>query len=700
MSSAQDSSEVILEVSNLSIEVARDDGVVRLVDDVSFSVRRHEVFGIVGESGSGKSLTVLAVLGLLPGAVRIAGGQIRLGGRELTTLGFNEMRAIRGKSISAIFQDPMTALNPVRRIGVQIDEAVHVHHHDWARSRVRERSLALMEMVGIPNPAWRYRQFPHEFSGGMRQRIMIAIAMANDPELLIADEPTTALDVTIQAQVLSVLAEVRRRTGAAMVLITHDLGLIAETSDRVAVMYSGRLVEMRSGGSIFAQPTHPYTAGLAASLPSPDRDQAELNAIPGYVPDPARRPAGCAFHPRCAMSAGREACRAEIPALRPIAPDRASACHFAEETTGWAELQREHLLLPDARRKPPSSAPAVLRVDGLVKEFRHRGRFGFGGATMRALRDVSFTLRKGQTLGLVGESGCGKSTLARVVLRLLEASGGRVWVNGEEFSTLGRGALRARRRILQIVFQDPYSSLDPRMTIHEVIAEPLRINGRYTPQRVHELLGHVGLAVEMETRRPDQFSGGQRQRIAIARSLALQPDILILDEAVSALDVSIQAQIINLLRTLQAQMGLAYLFISHDLSVVRHICDEVAVMYLGRLVERGPTRRIFEEPAHPYTQALIAAVPRPDSLGERRHAVIVKGDQPNPFSPPSGCAFRTRCPRATDLCAQSEPALLERTEATHFSACHFATEIAPGALGNGPQLVAAFSSPGESRCAG
>ncbi len=666
--------EAVLEIEDISIGVDHGDGIVRLVDGVSFAVRQHEVFGLVGESGSGKSLTMLAVMGLLPEPVRMLGGRIRLNGRDIAGLDFASMRAIRGRSISAIFQDPMTALNPVRRVGPQIDEALRVHNHGWRRAQIIDRSLALMDMVGIPDAARRREQYPHEFSGGMRQRIMIAIAMANEPDLLVADEPTTALDVTIQAQVMSVLAEVRQRTGAAMVLITHDLGLVAETADWIGVMYSGRLVEKRPGGSILDAPSHPYTAGLAASLPGLDRGQEKLAAIPGYVPDPSHRPGGCAFHPRCAMAAGREVCRIETPTLRPAGPGRISACHFAEETPGWAEARRRAAPGPHAARALAEQGPIVLELRNLAKSFRSGGWFGLGGATMQALHGVSFTLCTGRTLGLVGESGCGKSTLGRVVLRLMAASGGEVWVNGERYLELGRAGLRARRKRLQVVFQDPYSSLDPRMTVHEVIAEPLRINGRYSAERVHALLDMVGLVPEMEMRRPGQFSGGQRQRIAIARALALEPDLLILDEAVSALDVSIQAQVINLLRELQARLGLSYLFISHDLSVVRHISDEVAVMYLGRLVERGPAERIFDRPAHPYTSALIAAIPRPD--GRRGRATVVRGEQPNPFAPPSGCTFRTRCPRAVERCAREVPALLERTEPGHFSACHFAVEHA------------------------
>ena len=661
-------SDLVLDVRNLSVEVPGDNGPVQLVEDVSFSVRRGEVFGLVGESGSGKSLTMLAVLGLLPAPLRLSGGSIVLQGREIAGASFSELRRLRGKTVSMIFQDPMTSLNPVRRIGAQIDEAIRLHNAGWTRAQVRDRSIALMEMVGIPNPAWRYRQFPGEFSGGMRQRVMIAIAMANDPDLLIADEPTTALDVTIQAQVMSVLADVRRRTGAAMVLITHDLGLVAETADRIGVMYGGRIVEECPAETVFTLPSHPYTAGLEASLPSLEHDTAVLYSIPGTVPEPHRRPPGCAFHPRCAVSAERALCREERPVLRETGADRKAACHFAEETPGWAQARRDGLHLAEQRAVRETTEP-VLQVTDLVKQFHVRRNWR--SETLTALRGISFVIAKGRTLGLVGESGCGKSTLGRAVLRLFAASGGQITVNGEDLSGATGARLRARRRDLQVVFQDPYSSLDPRFTVHEIIAEPLRIHGRYTPDQVDALLQQVGLSPEAGQRRPAQFSGGQRQRIAIARALALRPDVLILDEAVSALDVSIQAQIINLLQALQNELGLTYLFISHDLSVVRHISDDVAVMYLGAIVEMGPVRQVFESPAHPYTAALLSAVPHP---GRQRieAALLAQGEIPDPLSPPSGCAFRTRCPLAVDLCAERAPELLPRTGGAHLSACHFA----------------------------
>jgi peptide/nickel transport system ATP-binding protein len=670
--------EPVLSVRDLVIEVPSDQGVTRLVDGATFDVFPHEVFGLVGESGSGKSMTMLAVMGLLPDPVRLTSGQVILRGQSLTDLSFEQMRKIRGKSMSMVFQDPMTSLNPVLRVGAQIAETVQLHNPEMSSVQVRARVVELLNLVNIPDPERRYQQYPNEFSGGMRQRVMIAIAMANNPDLLIADEPTTALDVTIQAQVMKVLAGVRAKTGAAMVLITHDLGLVAETANRVAVMYGGRMMERAPVDPIFGQPRHPYTVGLISSLPRLDRNVAELYSIPGQVPNLAKRPPGCVFHPRCAMSNGRTACRELLPEFRQAGPDHRSACHFAEEVADWSRETSAALANEASQERVRSerdARPPVLRIERLSKDFAIRRQKGWGHDKLKAVRDVSLSLASGRTLGLVGESGCGKSTLGRLILRLIDPSEGKIWLKDADVTTMKPSLLRPKRKELQVVFQDPYASLDPRMTIHEVIAEPLRINGRYSAARINELLQHVGLSPEVARRRPPEFSGGQRQRIAIARALALGPDIMILDEAVSALDVSIQAQVINLLKSLQRELGLSYLFISHDLSVVQHISDDVAVMYLGKLIEFGSRDQVFGSPAHPYTQALLSAIPAPDPVRARSsERIVLSGDIPNPLSPPSGCAFRTRCFKATEKCAQLEPQLIERTGPAHFSACHYADE--------------------------
>ena len=663
--------EPVLSVRDLVVEAAEN---TRLIDGISFDVRAHEVLGIVGESGSGKSMTMLAVMGLLPPQVRLASGEVLLHGENLARLSFAQMRGVRGRKVAMIFQDPMTSLNPILRVGTQIAEAIRLHNRSMGKAEIKERVMGLLDLVGIPDPQRRVVQFPNEYSGGMRQRAMIAMAIANEPDLLIADEPTTALDVTIQAQVMELLARIRERTGMAMVLITHDLGLVAQVADRVAVMYAGGIVERSPITAAFSTPLHPYTVGLIASLPRIDRDTAELFSIPGQVPDLSQRPAGCVFHPRCALSAGRAVCRETKPALRPLSPEHLAACHFAEDTPAWANREA---LKPEVPRhaavSAAASAPPALKVEHLSREFRIRRAGGWRADRLRAVSDVSFTLTKGTTLGLVGESGCGKSTLGRVILNLLPPTAGAVWLRGEQMTHVSGRVLRERRRHLQVVFQNPYASLDPRMTVHDIVAEPLRIAGRYKAERVAELLNLVGLAPEAAKRRPQAFSGGQRQRIAIARALTLAPEVMILDEAVSALDVSIQAQVVNLLKDLQRRLGLTFLFISHDLSVVRHISDDVAVMYLGRFVEYGTREQIFSAPAHPYTQALLSAVPMPDpevSRSERR--IILSGDLPNPMAPPSGCAFRTRCFKATARCAEETPDLAPRTAPGHVTACHYA----------------------------
>ena len=665
----------ILSVRNLVVEAPAGDRCVRLLDRVSFDIYPNEVLGIVGESGSGKSMTMLAVMGLLPNLVRMTAGQVRLFGEDIAGLSFARMRAIRGRRMSMIFQDPMTSLNPVLRIANQLGEAIALHQPDMTPSRIRNRIVELLDLVGIPDAERRTNQFPHEFSGGMRQRAMIAMAIANDPALLIADEPTTALDVTIQAQVMEVLARARARTGAAMILIAHDLGLVAESANRVAVMYGGRIVEESAVETVFRDSRHPYTAGLLASLPRIDRQSAELYSIPGQVADLRNRPTGCTFHPRCGLSGERRACAETLPELIATGDNHRVACHFWQETAAWAQREAEgnrgEIVAP-VRVRIATDVPVTLKVHDLHKTFKIRRSHGFGSDRLSAVGGVSFELKQGETLGLVGESGCGKSTLGRVILGLHDATHGSVVLKGRKISGMKARALRAFRRHMQVVFQDPYASLDPRMTAGEIIAEPLRINRMYQPGRVIELLGEVGLGPEAALRRPSEFSGGQRQRIAIARALALNPDLMVLDEAVSALDVSIQAQVVNLLKKLQQKLGLAYLFISHDLSVVRHISDHVAVMYLGKVVEIGERDQIFDAPSHPYTQALLSAIPNPDPAGGVRQRIILKGDLPNPLKPPSGCAFRTRCFKAQDICASEEPALVAHVATGKLTACHFA----------------------------
>jgi peptide/nickel transport system ATP-binding protein len=666
---------------------------VTAVRGVSYSVRRGEVLGIVGESGSGKSVSSLAAMGLLPDHARVS-GSIRLHGEELLGLGDRAMSAKRGATIAMVFQDPLSGLTPVYTVGDQIAEAVRVHNPRVGRADADRRAVELLELVGIPNAAQRAKAFPHEFSGGMRQRVMIAIAIANDPDVIICDEPTTALDVTIQAQILEVLKTARRETGAAIVMITHDLGVVAGFVDRVQVMYAGRLVEVGGVDDVYYRTRMPYTMGLLGSVPRLDEEEkAPLIPIAGNPPSLADLPPGCPFAPRCPLAV--EACDAGEPPLVPVGgEEHTAACVRAGEIEehGWAARDVypvPEIPEPAAAAVPRADRATVLRVDGLVKHhpLMKGAVFKRRVGTVYAVDGITFDVREGETLGLVGESGCGKSTTLMEILSLDRPQQGTVEVLGKES---GRSTAKERfaiRRDVQVVFQDPMSSLDPRMPVFEIIAEPLRTHGHPKERlrsRVHELLSLVGLDAAHASRYPQEFSGGQRQRIGIARALALEPRLLVLDEPVSALDVSIQAGVINLLDELKARLGLSYLFVAHDLSVVRHIADRVAVMYLGKIVEIGDVESIYRHPTHPYTQALLSAIPVPDPEKERtRSHIVLKGDLPNPAAPPSGCSFRTRCQKfaALDdtrraLCLEREPELTPAggRSADQAAACHYAEE--------------------------
>jgi peptide/nickel transport system ATP-binding protein len=671
--------EPILSVRGLDVAFTGSGRSVPAVRGIDFDVHANEVLGIVGESGSGKSVTSLAITGLLPATARVS-GSIRLGGVEITTADRETLRRMRGNDVGMIFQDPTTTLNPVLPIGRQVIEG-QVAHGRIGSAAAAGRAIDLLREVDIPDPAARAGQFPHQFSGGMRQRAVIAMAMSGQPRLIIADEPTTALDVTVQAQVLSVLARRQAESGAAVILITHDLGVIAEVAHRVAVMYGGRIVETGRVEEIFARPRHPYTIGLLRSLPRIDGAEERLVPISGQPPAPARMPSGCAFHPRCPIGRERTICAAEAPTLVAVgAAGHASACHFsseAETSDTSARRPEPRPLTPEGAAKP-AAEPPLLRVDDLRVHFPIRaGLLRRQVGTVRAVDGVSLDLRAGETLGLVGESGCGKTTTARAIMGLVRATGGSVAFDGQDITNLPRADMRRVRRNMQYIFQDPYASLNPVRTVGDIVAEPLHIHGLFDQmggeKRIAELFELVGLSRTMLDRFPSEFSGGQRQRIGIARALALQPRLLILDEPVAALDVSIQAQVINLLQDLQRELRLAYLFVAHDLSVVRHISDRVAVMYLGRIVEESAKTDLYERPTHPYTQSLLSAVPVPDPASRsRRKRIVLQGDIPSPARPPSGCAFHPRCFRATEICARERPAFVPQPGGTTRSACHHA----------------------------
>ncbi|MDE3724896.1 ABC transporter ATP-binding protein [Nocardiopsis sp. N85] len=702
--------DIVLDVQDLNVTFSSEDGPLQAVRGVSYQVRRGEALGIVGESGSGKSVTSMAIMGLLPKTAKVT-GSARVLGQELIGLNDAQISKVRGEKIAMIFQDPLTSLNPVYTIGYQIAEAI-LTHRKVTKQQARERAIELLDKVGIPHPDRRVDQYPHELSGGMRQRVVIAIAMANDPDVIIADEPTTALDVTVQAQVLEALEAARQETGAALVLITHDLGVVAGHVDRVAVMYAGRLVETGTVEDVFYRPRMPYALGLLGSLPRMDEARGEkLTPILGTPPSLLDLPRGCGFAPRCPMA--EALCHAEEPVLKEAVDAEETdlhhrhmaACHFGERLV---DVRPEDLFHPtslDAEvpveavraegteasaergREHEASSEVLLSAVDLVKNFpiRSKGILRRKIGEVQAVSGISLELREHETLALVGESGCGKSTTARLLLQLIRQTSGEVTYMGQPLHTLSDAQMRPLRRDLQLVFQDPFASLDPRMTVTDIIAEPMQIHGqgRTAKARVKELLELVGLNPEHGSRYPHEFSGGQRQRIGIARALSLNPKVLILDEPVSALDVSIQAGVINLLEDLQDELGLSYLFVSHDLSVVRHIADRVAVMYLGKVMETGTTEELFAAPAHPYTQALISAIPLPDPVKERtRERIVVTGDVPSPADPPSGCRFRTRCPKFANelddarrnLCVEEPPELLDRGTG-HRDACHYSQVV-------------------------
>ncbi|MES9557001.1 ABC transporter ATP-binding protein [Streptomyces sp. NPDC007076] len=640
----------VLSVRDLRITFPSEAGPVEAVRGVDFDLLPGRTLGIVGESGSGKSATAMAVMGLLPPSAELR-GQVLLGGRDLIGLGDKELSTLRGSSIGMVFQDPLSALTPIFSVGRLLSDALRVHQ-DLTKRAAWEQAVELLDLVGIPDPRGRAKSFPHEFSGGMRQRVVIAMAIANKPSVLVADEPTTALDVTVQAQILDVLRLAQQETGAGLVLITHDLGVVAGHADDIAVMYAGRFVERADVDELFRRPTMPYTARLLAAVPTVDSGvHRPLVPIGGEPPALVDLPGGCPFASRCAVA--QDACRADEPALREVTGHGHVACLRADEIADGT-LDPAGDTGPDdgpGGSGPGATGEVVLRVEDLVKTFPVtkgallKRRVG----TLHAVNRVSFELRAGETLGLVGESGSGKTTTLLEVLRLKRPEGGRVEVAGTDIGTVDSAArVRELRQDVQIVMQDPLGALNPRLPVFQLLAEPLQAIGRDRESirsRVHELLALVGLDASVSGRFPAALSGGQRQRVGIARALATEPKLLALDEPLSALDVSVQAGVINLLARLKRELGLAYLVVAHDLAVVRYISDRIAVMYLGHIVETGDTESIFSDPQHPYTRALLSAIPVPDPRRERtRERVVLQGEQPSATQPPAGCVFVDRCP--------------------------------------------------------
>jgi peptide/nickel transport system ATP-binding protein len=767
----------VLDIQDLSTHIKLTSSVVQAVGNVDMKIDAGETLGVVGESGCGKSMTGLSIMGLLPPGGSIVSGSIKLDGRELVGLKQEEMRRVRGNEIAMIFQDPLTSLDPTKTIGYQVAEPVRLHQ-GASRSEALHRAVEVMSLVGLPRPKERLDDYPHQLSGGLRQRVMIAMALANEPKLLIADEPTTALDVTIQAQILALLRDLKERLGMAMLLITHDMGVIAGHADRVNVMYAGRVVETAEVRELFTEMHHPYTQALLASIPQLDQDANKaLHAIPGLPPDLSHPPHGCRFAARCSRATDK--CRSEEPSLsgktyehrfscwHPVdgplvlavvgegGPDAASmglvspdaesvaeaagptdkagytpefvadfpladsaaagaeppeAATAAEETqevqgaeaivvAGGLEVTADGRLEVTERKVEVAAADGdgsvpLLQITNLVKEYPiTAGVMQRKVGSVKAVSDVSFSVPAGTTFGLVGESGCGKTTIGKMIVALEKPNSGTVTLGQLNVSKLRGAELRRKRRDLQLMFQDPHSSLDPRMRVGAIIGEPLAVqhlgSKRAQRDRVFELLGEVGLPRNAVERYPHEFSGGQRQRIGLARALTLNPRLIVADEPVSALDVSIRAQVLNLMKRLQASHGLTYVVISHDLAVVKYMAERIGVMYLGKLVELGSAQDIYERAAHPYTVGLIATIPVPRPTVERaKKGAAIRGELPSPVNPPSGCRFRTRCQFAQEICAAEEPQLRSFGPG-HVAACHFPLQTPDGSAVSTPAMTTA-----------
>ena len=678
------SNSPLLDIRDLHTDIEIRSGVVHALSGVDLHVNAGETLGIVGESGSGKTMTALSLMGLLPQGGSVSSGQIILDGQDLTKLALKEKRKLRGTKVGMIFQDPLTSLNPTMKIGLQVCEPLRVHEK-LSKKEALERAVEILKRVGMPRPEVVINNYPHQLSGGMRQRVMIAMALVCKPRILIADEPTTALDVTTQMQILDLIDELRDEYQMGVILITHDLGVVAGHTDRVAVMYAGRIVETAPTKTLFTEPKHRYTSSLMAALP--ERALAagtKLFSIPGAPPSLTNLPVGCRFASRC-LWAGAE-CVERYPDLsgegfhtyscfHPVQEGDESPAELQAKLEGSAPID-EAVAEPGARvvyGEVEDTDEVLLDVKEASREYASSGS-GFlkrDKGVVSAVDRVSITLKKGETYGLVGESGCGKSTMGRLIAGLEPPSGGAIELGGRDLATLkGRDAVRIHRDV-QMMFQDSYAAMDPRMRIDQILAEPMSIqktgNKRQMAERIMEIIEQVGLTEEILDRYPHEFSGGQLQRIGFARSLTLAPDLIVADEPVSALDVSVQAQVLNLMKDLQAELGLSYLFISHDLAVVQYMADRIGVMYLGRIVEEGPAKEVVENPKHPYTKALIDSIPVPDpEFSHDDQAIKLTGEPPSAVNPPKGCRFRPRCPFAGEEC-KMQPLL---TEETHRVACH------------------------------
>ncbi len=672
------SAQHLLEIKDLVTTFRSDGKEFNAIEGVCMHVDRGEIVGIVGESGSGKSVTMLSSLQLIASPGRVAGGEVHLEGVPDNLLSYDsdseEMRQIRGGRISMIFQEPMTSLNPVLTVGYQIQENILLHKN-VSPEEAKNRTIEAMKMVNIPDAETRYDYYPQQFSGGMRQRIMIAMAMAPGPDILIADEATTALDVTTQAQLLEMIRDIAKKTNTAVIMVTHNLGLVARYAERIYVMYGGHIMETSDCKQIFHNTKHPYTRALLRAIPRLDDPKDRiLIPIDGLPPVPSQRPAWCPFYARCEYRC--DACKENTDySLKQVGDNHWSSCILNQQQLDEKEEELRH---KDYGASPvrEQSSEYCLQVSDVRKYFPvYKGLLRKKVGEVKAIEDITFDLKQGETLGVVGESGCGKTTLARCIMRMYEPDEGRIVFGGRDIAHLKDKDLKPVRPKISMIFQDPFSSLDPRQSAESIVGESLKIHRLVSGQaeyeaKVDELFRKVGMDPAMKDRVAHEFSGGQRQRIGIARALSSNPDLIICDEPISALDVSIQAQIINLLEDIQAEMKISYIFIAHDLAVVKHISDRILVMYLGRVMEIATCDELYEKPLHPYTQALLSAIPVADPVvEEQREAVPIQGEVPSILKRPSGCPFHNRCPKATERCRQDVPQL-HTVDGTHQVACH------------------------------
>lgn len=648
--------DVLLDVRGLKTWFGDKSRPVRAVDGVDFTIRRGETFALLGESGCGKSMTALSIVGLNPKPMsRIVAGQVKLSSQDLLAISEANMQRIRGRRIAMIFQEPQSSLNPVLTVGEQIAECLQ-WHFDLTEDQIQSRTIELIKSVGIPDPEQRIKAYPHQLSGGMKQRVMIAIALAGEPELLIADEPTTALDVTIQAQILDLLKNIQQQTGMAILLISHDLAVVAQMADHVAVMYAGQIIESASREQFFKQAQHPYSKKLFQALPTEQKREQRLTVIKGTVPSLDHEFNACRFAERCELAWQR--CHQDKPNWLED-EGHGVRCHLFDPEIADEEKQNQQAVSVSPLSEIVTSHKQVLTLSALKVHFPiKKGFFQRTVGQVKAVDGVHLALNQAETVALVGESGCGKSTIAKAILRLVDVTDGEVNYRGELLNKLSEKQLKPHRNALQIVFQDPYASMNPRMTVSQIIQEAMidakSKDAEANEKRVEKLLERVGLQASFKHRYPHEFSGGQRQRICIARALAADPEVIICDEPTSALDVSVQAQILNLLRDIQHEFGLSYLFITHNISVVEYLAQRVAVMYLGRIVEQGTREEVINHPKHPYTQALLASVPKLDQPAQQTK-LHIKGELPSPANPPSGCHFHQRCPQAMAICREAYP---------------------------------------------